>query len=211
MKFSGQISKFFFFVNITNSLHHKFFLLRKIRPKLTMNQLKMIGEGIVMSRLQYCISVFGNSYTKDDNVCANSQHMKELQKCQNDYMRLLTKTRIRDKVSIETLLDKTNLLSVNQITAKHQLMNAWSIIQNDIEPMASILKGRANENLRSATNKYINPSSKCTMGFSNQVNRLWKNKDLDEKFRTTNVKSVAKTRVKKFVTSAVPRIPWRRL
>ena len=164
-----------------------------------------------MSRLQYCISIFGNSYTKDDNVCANSQHMKELQKCQNDYLRLLTKTRIRDRVSIETLLDKTNLLSVNQITAKHQLMNAWSIIQNDIEPMASTLKGRTNENLRSASNKYINPSSKCTMGFSNQVKRLWKNKELDEKFRTTDVKSVAKTCVKKLVTSsAIPRIPWKR-
>ena len=51
--------------------------------------------------------------------------MKALQLTQNRMLRAINGTRIKDQVSIKLMLDKFNLLSVNQLAAQIKLTEVW--------------------------------------------------------------------------------------
>ena len=50
---------------------------------------------------------------------------KVIQSVQNDLLRALNGTKTKDKVSIKSMLEKFNLMSVNQINAQIKLLEIW--------------------------------------------------------------------------------------
>ena len=50
---------------------------------------------------------------------------KAIQSVQNDLLRALNGTKTKDKVSIKSMLEKFNLMSVNQINAQIKLLEIW--------------------------------------------------------------------------------------
>jgi hypothetical protein len=57
--------------------------------------------------------------------------MKSLQLTQNRLLRLLNNSRVADKISTKTLLEKFQLLSVNQLAAEIKLTETWKSINVD--------------------------------------------------------------------------------
>ena len=171
----------------------------------------IIGNGLIMSKLQYCTSIFGNIYYKDEERCSDSNGMKRLQKSQNDYLRILTGTRLKDHIPIETLLRETNLLSINQLVGKHLLMDTWRIKQNNVEPINQWISfNRVHENLRSSSKNHIESSLSHGKSFPKKAEKIWNNKYLDSDFRFTSDKNTAKRIANKFAKEQLPRIPWKK-
>ena len=55
-------------------------------------------------------------------------YMKELQLTQNRLLRALNNSKIKDRISTKSMLDKFDLLSVNQLAAQIKLIEAWKSV-----------------------------------------------------------------------------------
>ena len=63
------------------------------------------------------------------------EDFKSIQKVQNDLMRYLTGCQLKDKVSIRSLLDKLNMVSVNQLNAQIKLLEMWKTLHIEDYPL----------------------------------------------------------------------------
>ena len=54
---------------------------------------------------------------------------------QNNLLRSLNGTRVKDKVSIASMLDKFSMLSANQINASVKLLEAWKALKLENYPL----------------------------------------------------------------------------
>lgn len=201
--------------DVQNKINHNLYQLRKIRPKISDKQLKIIGQGTVMSKISYAASAYANSYLFSDERLSQVDNNKKLQRCQNDFLRVITKNTLSDQKSVREMLEETELKSVNQIIASQQLMSGWSIMNNEVQPLKSMISGNnstvnQNLNLRSASNNLIRPDYQSFSSYPNQLKRLWNHDDLPSEFRFTQNKSTAKRLVNSFVSEFVPKIPWKR-
>ena len=195
---------------VVKQANYRFYQLRKVRPHLTLNQMKILGSGLVTSRIEYCLGAFSHIYLDQSQSCPKSEIMKMLQKVQNDLLRIITKSKLKDKVPIKSLLNRLDILSVNQLAAKQILNTAWSFINYKIEPMSEILQGtQRNESLRSVTNCLLNPDTNDRFSFAFQAKLLWNHQNMEQKFRETTVSTIAKNVAKNFVKENVPQIPWK--
>ena len=61
--------------------------------------------------------------------------MKALQLTQNRMLRVINGSRIKDMISIESMLSKFNLLSVNQLAAQIKITEVWKSINIDNYPV----------------------------------------------------------------------------
>ena len=60
---------------------------------------------------------------------------KAIQLVQNKLLRTLNGTKIKDKVSISSMLDKFSMLSVNQLNAGIKLLEMWKALKVDNYPL----------------------------------------------------------------------------
>ena len=67
---------------------------------------------------------------------------KAVQLVQNNLLRTLNGTKIKDKVSISSMLDKFNMQSVNQLNAGVKLLEVWKALTVDDYPL--IIKRQEN-------------------------------------------------------------------
>ena len=96
---------------------------------------------------------------------------------------MLNGTKIKDKVSIGTMLKKFNLLSVNQLAAKIKLIEVWKTINRLNYPLGLVdpykptsLTNQQNYDLRGQTNRIFNDSckfKKSEYSFHIDAARLW--------------------------------------
>ena len=56
--------------------------------------------------------------------------MSQLQKSQNKLLRFLNNSRISDKISTKFMLEKHNMLAVNQINAQIKLTEMWKALND---------------------------------------------------------------------------------
>ena len=56
---------------------------------------------------------------------------RAIQLVQNDLLRTINGTKIKDKVSISSMLDKFNMQSVNQLNAGVKLLEMWKALNVD--------------------------------------------------------------------------------
>ena len=105
--------------------------------------------------------------------------MKALQITQNRMLRLLNGTRIKDKISISSKLDKFGFLSVNQLAAKIKLVEVWKTINKPDYPLR-LEKYNKNKisslELRIQPNRIFNDNCKLTRSESSfhiDAARIW--------------------------------------
>ena len=94
---------------------------------------------------------------------------------------------IKDKVSIDSLLDATGFLSINQIVVKQILMESWRILKYKINPLHDKMNPEksSENNLRSHSNNLMKPSNIAENGFCKQAMKFWNHPVLEKEFRTT--------------------------
>ena len=100
---------------ILAALNSRLFIIRWLKNHLSMDSIRKIVDGIFTSKIRYGLQLLGRvRSTSSDPQCAD---LKSIQLVQNQMMRCLNGTTIKDKISTSSLLQKYNLLSVNQMNA----------------------------------------------------------------------------------------------
>ena len=83
--------------------------------------------------MRYGLQLYGKVRTmSSDPEC---EDFKDIQLVQNNLLRSLNGTRVKDMVSIASLLKKFNLLSVNQLNANIKLVEIWKALNVDDYPL----------------------------------------------------------------------------
>ena len=123
--------------------------------------------------LQLCTKV---SILNEDKTCGM---MKGLQLTQNRLLRVLNGTKIKDKISVCSMLKKLNLLSVNQLAAQIKLVETWKIVNVEGHPLTLDPYNNysnCNIDLRPQPNRVFNDTyklKKSSSSFNADAARLW--------------------------------------
>ena len=137
-----------------------------------------VVHSLWISKLRYGLQLCTRVRLTDSDVttCA----MKTLQLTQNRLLRVLNGTKIKDRISIRSMLEKFQLLSVHQLAAKIKLIEVWKTINRPDYPL-SLDPYNGNQNtpshdLRTQQNRIFNDScklKKSELSFHKDGARLW--------------------------------------
>ena len=94
--------------------------------------LKLV-DGLFMSKVRYGLQLYGKVRRSEDS--SKCEDFNSIQKIQNDLMRYLAGCQLKDKVSIRSLLDKLNMVSVNQLNAQIKLLEMWKSLHVEDYPL----------------------------------------------------------------------------
>ena len=109
--------------NVASEMRKTYGLLSRLAANVPRKQLLPIIHGLVMSKVRYCIAAYGTVRMND--IDPMNGLMKEIQKELNRGMRLVTGTKMIDRISINELIEMTGVPSVNHVTAETMLREIW--------------------------------------------------------------------------------------
>ena len=188
LKWSKQIDKV---VNDTNYVLSK---LKRLRQHLGKKELKILADGLFMSKLRYCLPVYAAESIRLEASEPKSTQLQKLQRNQNKMLRTITGTRQRDHVRIADLLQSTGFLSVNQSAAYGLLVEVWKAREFSVPVLGNILDRRRNDTrtLRSDSANVVAAMGQDELSIN--CARLWNMST--PKFKNTNLLKVAKAEAK---------------
>ena len=108
---------------VISSLNSRIYMLRRLKSHLTMKSILKLVDGLFMSKIRYGLQLYGKVRMSAED--AVSGDIQALQKTQNDLLRMLNGTNVKDGVSIESMLSKFKLDSVNRLNARIKLLEVW--------------------------------------------------------------------------------------
>ena len=111
--------------------------LRCLKSHLSSRQLKII-TGLIMSRFRYCLPVWGTEFVRFNESDPISSIIHDLQVVQNDLLRIITGCKRREHVRIRDMLDKTKMLSINQLIAYSMIREKSHTLQHCMIMIATI-------------------------------------------------------------------------
>ena len=111
---------------IKSSLDQRIGLLRRLSFNMPRSVLKMLADALCFSKVRYCIAAFGQPRlnTMESRICT----MEEIQVKLNTVMRIITGQRREDRISIQELLERTKLPSVNSMVVESILKEMWMFL-----------------------------------------------------------------------------------
>ena len=101
--------------------------------QLPHNKILNVVHSLWISKLRYGLQLCTKVRLTNEDTHTSTQ--KEIQLTQNRLLRLLNGTKIKDKVSIHSMLQKFGLLSVNQLAAKIKLIEVWKTLNRPEYPI----------------------------------------------------------------------------
>ena len=165
--------------------------------------IKKVADSIYTSKIRYglqlCAAVRMSEEEKKDGL------MKVMQTTQNKMLRFLNKTRVSDKINTKSILNKFNMVSVNQLMAQIKLTETWKALNMNYENNTGIdalqithVEGQGE--LRSAFSGNLiesRGSSKAKKTLINDSANVWKKAPLQ--IKSCKTLSSAKREIKAFV------------
>jgi hypothetical protein len=164
--------------SLQSSLNSRLFIIRRIKQQIPVSKLIQIVHSLWISKLRYglqlCIKV---RLTNDDPVTAD---LKTLQLTQNRMLRMINNNRTIEMISNKSILEKFNLLSVNQTAASIKLIEVWKSFNQEgypitWEPYNQNLLNQ-NRDLRPQANRVLKDSCRLKRyesSFFIDAARLW--------------------------------------
>ena len=130
------------------------------------------------NKLYFAIELCTQVRIKEEDQ--KNYNIKTLQMTQNKLLRVLNKCQIKDRISTKTMLEKFNMLSVNQLAAQVKLVEVWKA-QNDPKCPIKMTKKIVSEegrtrNLRPGTRREMVEDSKTKLAkssFEKDASRIW--------------------------------------
>ena len=185
-------------------------LLKRLSYKVPRDKLFIIAEAIFNSKIRYGISVYLKPTFEEEELKSGYQHKetKILQVIQNDMIRTICGIRRDQKVNLKRLREKWKMMSVNQLSVYHTLIETYNVIMksssekirrkimNDKQEHAYQLRSSSNNNLI----VLAKPRLKC-QGFSYSAAKLY-NK-LPNNIRNAS-ENVFKSTVKAWIWENIP-------
>ena len=192
--------------SLKTTLNQRLFLIRRITQHLPRNKLINVVHCLWVSKLRYGLQLCTSVQLHHQEQ--KTMTMKTLQITQNRLLRVLNKTRVADKVSIKSMLDKFKLLSVNQLSAEIKLIEVWKSINIDkcpikLEPYNPIQNASASRpQLRPKQTRVFKDTTRLKLSkciFNIDAARIWNMAPIE--IKTANSISCAKSAIKLFCKS----------
>ena len=190
---------------LLSSVNQRVGALRRISYHVPRKFLPEIASALIASKIRYGIAIYGGiRLSEEDPLTASS---KALQVALNDGMRTALGVRVRDRVRIADLIERTGIQSVNRMSAEANLSLIWQSVNSESFPLSEMVTRVANtagRSSRSATLGNLQPLAKTTLGrgnFPKPAIRLWNSSTSEVKAATS--RRVAKTAIKMF-TNTLP-------
>ena len=184
MKWTKQAEK------IRGECPYRLSILRRLSRFLSSQQIKAIAEGMIMSRLRYCLPVWATEYTRLTSSDPQSKITHDLQVLQNEMLRAITKNKKRDHVKITDMLEAMQMLSINQLIAYGTLMETWKARMFRIPHLSSLLEHKQGGDRRLRSDSAGVLRATVDEPFALTAEKLWNMSS--ERFKNTNLTSVAK-------------------
>ena len=105
-------------------------ILRQLASKLPRSYLAPIVHWLAISVIRYGMAIYGQPRLADQE--STNSTTPKLQVVINNYARFLTNSKLSDRVTVQKLLEYTNLPSVNQLTTEQILCEAHIALKTDI-------------------------------------------------------------------------------
>ena len=174
-------------------------MLARMVPKLSSEQLRSVAHSLVISRIRYGLSLFGSPC-----ICQEDQTsglMRNLQIGLNNVMRVITRKKKSDQISIEKLRSLTGMKTVNQMACEEILINVWRAHRVEIPYVSKLLRdGMGNNHMMTTRQEkvgYVKGKSTMKWGdFLFDWIRLWNVSPLEIK-RAESAKQ-ARREIKKY-------------
>jgi len=181
--------------HLKSSLRYRTSVLRRLSHTLPEEHLKQLADGLVLSKIRYGLSVYGGAVRTSDQDPIDGS-IQPLEVAANDVMRVLEKVGRKDGVSIKELRKRTNIPSVNQMTAQAIITETWKIAHGQADGLENVLTPLDESGIktRAKTNgNFIVPygSQMIRRSFSHQGAVLWNSLPRDIR-ESTNVCSAKK-------------------
>ena len=117
---------------LITALNSRLFLIRRLKNYLNSDALLKIVDGLFTSKIRYGLQLMGKVRRTEEDP--KNAELMAIQKVQNKLLRLLTNTKISDRVSNAELLERVGMLSVNQINAQIKLGELWKATHYETYP-----------------------------------------------------------------------------
>ena len=118
---------------LISALNSRLYIIRRLQSHLSKKAVLKVVDGIFTSKLRYGLQLFGKVRTSSSD--SESAEFRAIQIIQNNLLRSLNGSKIKDMVSISSLLKKYNMLSVNQLNAKVKLQEVWKALNVEDYPL----------------------------------------------------------------------------
>ena len=181
---------------LLSSLNKRLFAIRRVANHVPHDKLIQLAHALWMSKLRYGLQLCTNVRILESET--RNANMKSAQIAQNKMMRLLAKVPYNDRTSTSELLEKTGLLSVNQLAANIKLTEVWKSINENDYPIQLELNKKApsdsDRNLRPTSSRLWNQdanSMAAKESFTRNVAKIWNTAPLSIK-NANNIKSAKK-------------------
>ena len=123
---------------VLSTIYQRLVLLRRLLYQLPRNCLRPIVDGLILSKVRYGLDVFGRVRLAETDAVSREEHM--VQVALNDVMRLMCGVKMTDKVSIEKLMERSGIPSLNQMSAQSTLLTAWKIMNGHSPSLTSLVQ-----------------------------------------------------------------------
>ena len=111
---------------LISSLNSRLYIIRRLQSHLSKKSIIKLVDGLFTSKLCYGLQLYGKVRTlNSEPVC---EDFKDIQLIQNNLLRALNCTKVKDMVPIITLLNKFGMASVNQLNAQCKLLEIWKAL-----------------------------------------------------------------------------------
>ena len=118
---------------LLSALNSRLYIIRRLQSHLNKKAILKVVDGLFTSKLRYGLQLYGRVRSRDtDPEC---EDFKSIQLIQNNLMRSLNGSKVKDMISISSLLTKFGMLSVNQLNAQVKLVEMWKAINVDDYPL----------------------------------------------------------------------------
>ena len=108
---------------VCGKMEQRLSILRRLKNKVPHDKLRVIANAIFTSVPRYGISVYSRARLHGDPSCGELQR---LQIIQNKMFRLLAGKKLQDKVRVESLGKQFGIMSINQMTCYHTLLESFT-------------------------------------------------------------------------------------
>ena len=186
---------------LISSLNKRLFAIRRVANFVPSDMLKQLAHALWMSKLRYGLQLCSNVRILSSDP--KNSNMKAAQIAQNKLLRLLNNSTLKDRISTEILLAKTEMLSVNQLAASIKLCEVWKSLNIvnypiQLEPNSSA-DARPERIVRPGTTRSWNQDAKSVAekeSFSRSAAKLWNSLPLE--IKNSKSLNIAKKAIKKY-------------
>ena len=192
-------------------------MLTRLSKFVPIHKLKCLTNGLFGSKLRYCLPLYANVWVSQEmerneilrHNCFTKANLQAIQTLQNKVMRLLTG--LDRETPVKILLEKSGMLSVNQLAAFTIIVTTHKIkVSCQPSYLARRLGFIENQNIRTQRNQQqilikFNLSTACE-GFIFKAAKLWSHLP-SSLSQETNIRRFKK-RLIKWIKANIPAIPY---